>query len=179
MDNYDELLVRCAKQDAVAFQTLYKKTSPQMYSICLKILKNEALAEEVLQEAYVKIWNNAHRFIPSKGKARTWMATVVRNKTLDKLRSLKVRPIEVEVSYEGMEFASQQLNPEQFSHLSEDTQQLLHCLGQLKPEYKECVLLSYYYGHTHGEMAQQLQRPLGTVKAWIRRGLEKLRLCLH
>ena len=179
MNDYDELLARCAKRDAVAFQILYEQTSPRMYALCLSMLKHEGLAEDVLQEAYVKIWDNAHRFLPSKGKARTWMTTVVRNKTLDKLRSLKARPIETEVGYEGLEFASQYLEPEQFSSLSEETSQLMHCLNQLKPEQKECILLSYYYGHTHEEMARQLKRPLGTVKAWIRRGLEKLRLCLH
>jgi len=179
MEDYNALLARCAQRDAAAFQILYEKTSPRMYALCLGILKHEGLAEDVLQEAYVKIWDNAHRFMPSKGKARTWMTTVVRNKTLDKLRSLKARPIETEIIYEGVEFASQRLEPDQFSSLNEDTHQLMHCLNKLKPEQKECILLSYYYGHTHEEMSQQLERPLGTVKAWIRRGLEKLRLCLQ
>ena len=178
MTDCDELLARCAQRDAVAFQKLYEQTSSRMYALCLRMLKHEGLAEDVLQEAYVKIWDNAHRFMPTKGKAMTWMTTVVRNKTLDKLRSLKSRPVETEAVYEGIEFASENLEPDQFSSLSEDTAKLMECLDCLKPEQKECILMSYYYGHTHEEMSRELERPLGTVKAWIRRGLERLRLCL-
>ena len=179
MTDCDELLARCAQRDAVAFQKLYEQTSPRMYALCLRMLKHEGLAEDVLQEAYVKIWDNAHRFMPSKGKAMTWMTTVVRNKTLDKLRSLKSRPVETEVVYEGIEFASESLEPDQVSSLSEDTVKLMECLDSLKPEQKECILMSYYYGHTHEEMSRKLEKPLGTVKAWIRRGLERLRPCLQ
>lgn len=178
MTDCDELLARCAQRDAVAFQKLYEQTSSRMYALCLRMLKHEGLAEDVLQEAYVKIWDNAHRFIPAKGKAMTWMTTVVRNKTLDKLRSLKSRPVETETVYEGIEFASENLEPDQFSSLSEDTSKLLECLEKLKSEQKECILMSYYYGHTHEEMSRELERPLGTVKAWVRRGLERLRVCL-
>ena len=178
MTDCDELLARCAQRDAIAFKKLYEITSPRMYALCFRMLKHEGLAEDVLQEAYVKIWDNAHRFMPAKGKAVTWMTTVVRNKTLDKLRSLKSRPVETEAVYEGLEFASEALEPDQFSSLSEDTAKLMQCLNHLKPEQKECILMSFYYGHTHEEMSKQLNKPLGTVKAWIRRGLERLRLCL-
>ena len=179
MIDCDELLARCAQRDAIAFKKLYEATSPRMYALCFRMLKHEGLAEDVLQEAYLKIWDNAHRFIPTKGRAVTWMTTVVRNKTLDKLRSLKSRPVEVETIYEGIEFASEALEPDKLSSLSEDAEKLMQCLNHLKAEQKECILMSFYYGYTHDEMSKQLNKPLGTVKAWIRRGLERLRLCLR
>ena len=178
MTDCDELLARCAQHDATAFKKLYEITSPRMYALCIHMLKHKSLAEDVLQEAYMKIWSNAHHFIPTKGRAVTWITIIVRNETLDKLRSLQSRPVEIEVVYEGIEFASEALEPDQFSSLSEDTIKLMHCLSYLKPEQKECILMSFYYGHTHEEMSKQLNKPLGTVKAWIRRGLKRLRLCL-
>lgn len=179
MDDCNELLIRCSRQDVEAFRQLYVKTSPKMYAICLRILKQEALAEDVLQEAYVKIWHSADQYVSAKGKAVTWMATVVRNKSLDKLRSLNARPQEVDVTYEGVEFASEDLSPDQLAHLSDDAGRLKECLSVLKPEQQKVILMSYYHGYTHEEMSKEMDKPLGTIKAWVRRGLEKLRSCLN
>ncbi|MGV6809436.1 MAG: sigma-70 family RNA polymerase sigma factor [bacterium] len=175
----DALLIRCAKHDSEAFRQLYAQTSAKMYAICLRIVKQDQLAEDVLQEAYVKIWHSADQYTQQKGKAVTWMATVVRNKALDKLRSLKIRPQETDVSYEGEEFASHDLAPEQLAHLSDDVQQLHQCLQQLKPIQRQAILMAYYQGYTHEELSNTMQKPLGTIKAWVRRGLEKLRTCLN
>lgn len=178
-DECDALLMRCAQQDNEAFRRLYTQTSAKMYAICLRIVKQDQLAEDVLQEAYVKIWHSADQYTRQKGKAVTWMATVVRNKALDKLRSLKIRPQETDVSYESEEFASHDLAPDQLAHLSDDVQQLHQCLQQLKPIQREAILMAYYQGYTHEELSKAMQKPLGTIKAWVRRGLEKLRTCLN
>jgi RNA polymerase sigma-70 factor (ECF subfamily) len=179
MNDCDDLLVRCSQKDQAAFQQLYQQTSAKMYAVCLRILHQEALAEDVLQEAYVKVWHSADQYTRAKGKAVTWIATVVRNKALDKLRHLKTRPQEVEAAYEGLEFASMDLTPDQLTGVGQDAQQLHKCLQQLKPEQQEGILMSYYYGYTHEEMSQIMGKPLGTIKAWVRRGLEKLRSCLN
>jgi RNA polymerase sigma-70 factor (ECF subfamily) len=178
-DNYNELLLRCVDKDRKAFQELYKACSPKLYSLALRFLKRSGLAEEILQESFLKIWNSAHLYNPHKGKAMTWMATITRNKSLDKLRTLKAKPQETETVYEGADFASIEMEPEDFTAIEQDVGGLMKCLDELQPEQKECILLSYYYGHTHQELAVKLNRPLGTVKAWIRRGLEKLRVCLQ
>ncbi len=178
-DKYADLLQRCAaSRDQIAFKQLYEETSPKLLSLCIRLLQDKQLAEDVLQEGFIKIWEKADTYAPSKGKAMTWMATVVRNKALDKLRSLKTKAAETEIQYEGLEFASADLAPDSLENLSQDMKGLMDCLNKLKPAQRECILLSYYYGHTHQELSDKLEKPLGTVKAWIRRGLEDLRPCL-
>ena len=109
----------------------------------------------------------------------TWMTTIVRNQALDKLRMAKSRPVLAdEGEYETLEFASNELTPDSLKELSDDTQQLLTCMQKLKPEQRECIMSAFYYGNTHDELAAKMDRPLGTVKAWIRRGMEQLRGCL-
>jgi RNA polymerase sigma-70 factor (ECF subfamily) len=178
-DNCNELLLRCAQRDNIAFRKLYEVTSPRLYSVALRLLKKESLAEEILQEAFIKIWNSAGSYRVEKGKAITWMATITRNKALDKLRALKTRPQETETQYEGLDFISKDVQPDRLTGMDEELKQLINCLDELQPEQKECILMSYYYGHTHQELSDKLDRPLGTVKAWIRRGLAKLKLCLE
>jgi len=177
-DIYAELLQKTAQGDQLAFKKLYEVTSPKLMSLCLRLMRTEALAEDVLQEGFIKVWQKADTFTPGKGKALTWMSTVIRNKGLDKLRSLKTKATETEIQYEGLEFSSPDLQPDNLEDLSQDVQGLMACLNKLKPDQRECILLSYYYGHTHQELADKMGRPLGTIKAWIRRGLEDIRPCL-
>lgn len=173
--------MRCASphRDREAFKQLYELTSPRLFSLVLGLLKQRSLAEETLQEAYLKIWNSANTYHQGKGKAITWMATVTRNKALDKLRSLKARPQETETVYEGIEFTAPDLRPDSLTTVDEGLKSLMDCLEELQAEQKECILLSYYQGYTHQELAEKMDKPLGTVKAWIRRGLEKIRVCLE
>ncbi len=180
-DNYNELLIRCASphRDQSAFKQLYESTSPRLFSLALGLLKNKGLAEEILQESFFKIWSSADSYNQGKGKAITWMATVTRNKALDKLRSLKARPQETETVYEGVEFAAAGLEPDSLTTVDQGLKQLMKCLDDLQAEQKECILMSYYHGYTHQELAKKMDKPLGTVKAWIRRGLEKIRVCLE
>ncbi|RVU83961.1 sigma-70 family RNA polymerase sigma factor [Leucothrix sargassi] len=177
-DNFAELLEKCAAKDQRAFKQLYEEASPKLYSLSLRLVQKPELAEDVIQEAFIKIWQKAGTYNAQKGKAFTWMATVTRNTSLDKLRSLKLKASETHVEYEGLDFASDDLEPEHQESLSQDMQRLRECLKQLQPAQRECILLSYYYGHTHQELSVKLNKPLGTVKAWIRRGLESLKPCL-
>ena len=177
-DIYAELLQKTAQGDQLAFKKLYEETSPKLMSLCLRLMRTEALAEDVLQEGFINVWEKADSFTPGKGRALTWMSTVIRNKGLDKLRSLKTKAAETEIQYEGLEFSSKDLEPDSLENLSQDIKGLMDCLDQLKPNQRECILLSYYYGHTHQELAEKMDRPLGTIKAWIRRGLEDIRPCL-
>ncbi len=177
-DIYAELLNKAANGDQLAFKQLYEQCAPKLMSLCLRLMKTQALAEDVLQEGFIKIWEKADSFSPGKGKAMTWMSTIIRNKGLDKLRSLKTKAVETEIQYEGLEFSSADMEPDKLANMSQDVKGLMDCLEQLKPEQRECILLSYYYGHTHQELSTKLDRPLGTIKAWIRRGLEDIRPCL-
>jgi RNA polymerase sigma-70 factor (ECF subfamily) len=180
MDSLNELLIRCGQyKDAAAFRQLYESASPRLFALCRRMLRDETLAEDVLQEGFVKIWKNAPSFTSGKGSAMTWMSTIMRNQALDKLRMAKSRPLLAdEGEYETLDFASEELTPDNLKALSDDTQHLLKCMEQLKPEQRETIMSAFYYGHTHDELATKMNKPLGTVKAWIRRGLEQLRMCL-
>ncbi|WML92343.1 sigma-70 family RNA polymerase sigma factor [Thiothrix lacustris] len=176
----NELLIRSGQGDAKAFQHLYDAASPRLFAVCKRLLRDEALAEDVLQEGFIKVWHHAAQFSASKASAMTWMTTIVRNQALDKLRQVKSRPESSEdVEYETLEFASLEPEPDALHQWGEDAQRLWHCLETLKPEQRECILQAFYHGQTHDELARTLVKPLGTVKAWIRRGLEQLRGCLQ
>lgn len=177
-DPYSPLLERCARGDERALEELYRRASPRLYGVCLRILRQESLAEEVLQEAFIKIWDHAGSYSRARGSGMTWMVSIARNRALDLLRSLRVRPEQVDVQYEGLEFAAEDPDPEEAAHLEDASRAVMDCLRQLKAEQRRCILLAYHHGHTHEELARLLETPLGTVKAWIRRGLERLRKCL-
>lgn len=177
-DLYSELLERCARGDEGALAQLYKLASPRLYGLCLRLLRQEALAEEVLQECFVKIWTHSARFSRQKGSGLTWMMSIVRNRALDIHRSLKTEPDFVDVEYEGLDFASDTPGPDDLAQHSEEARAIVRCLQELREDQRRCILLAFYQGHTHDELAAMLDTPLGTVKAWIRRGLERLRQCL-
>ena len=175
----NELLMRSGRGDAQAFQQLYAAAAPRLFALCKRLLRDEALAEDVLQEGFVKVWHHAAQFSASKASAMTWITTIVRNQALDKLRYVKTHPaMAEEVDYETLDYASLDPTPEALHQLGEDTQRLWQCLALLKPEQRDCILQAFYHGKTHDELALALAKPLGTVKAWIRRGLEQLRGCL-
>ncbi len=177
-DPYAELLRLCARGDDKAFERLYQLTSPKLFSVCLKLMKTPHAAEDVLQDGFLKIWNNAASFNPERASSMTWMATVVRNRGLDVLRSKRSRPQEVETEYEGIDFSSTDPSPSDLAGVSMSAQRVHECMEQLQEKQRQSILMAYYYGHTHEEIAAHLEAPLGTVKAWVRRGVERLRKCL-
>lgn len=176
----NELLIRSGQGDAKAFQQLYKATAPRLFALCKRLLRDEALAEDVLQECFVKVWHHAGQFTASKASAMTWITTIMRNQALDKLRQAKNRPEVMEdAEYESLEFASLEPGPDALHQMSDEAQRLWQCLEHLEAKQRECILQAFYYGQTHEELAHSLTTPLGTVKAWIRRGLKQLKGCLQ
>lgn len=179
---FNNLLARCALRDEKALEELYAKASPRLYALALGIVKRQEWAEEVLQDAFVKVWMNADRFRPDKSGSMTWISTIVRNRAVDKIREVQRNPLLQDHKLDDVTetpLLSGEAKPEDFSLMSQDMQALMNCLGTLEQDQKDAILLSYYHGYSHQELADKLTRPLGTVKGWIRRGLEKLRLCLE
>ena len=174
----DALLLRAGKGDVRAFEELYGATSRKLFAAAFFILKDEAIAEEVLQEACIKIWHHAGSFDPQKASALTWMNRVVRNRALDVIRSQKARPEEVAVEWEGPEFAAENPGPMDLADIAVSSEHLSECLKELQEQQRQVILMAYLYGHTHDELSTITGSPLGTIKAWIRRGLERLRQCL-
>jgi len=173
MNSLNTLLLQAAQNNQAAFQQLYKETSPKLFSLSLRLVNyDNETAEDILQEAFIKIWNKADKFNAEKGSAMSWMSTVVRNQAFDRLRSYKSRPQLVEeFDFETVEYTSKQLQPEQQHSHSEQIAVFKELLENLPENQRECVTHSIVYGRSHSEIAEIMNKPLGTVKAWLRRNM--------
>ncbi|MBD3610147.1 MAG: sigma-70 family RNA polymerase sigma factor [Gammaproteobacteria bacterium] len=169
-----DLLIACSRGDHKAFELLYQKTSPNLYAVSLRILKNEASAQECLQEAFIKIWNNAARYTPERAQATTWMSTITRNMAVDILRRSGRASFAGELEFENL---SDEKAEEEMFHGS-DARLLQRCMEELREQPRQALMHAYYDGMTHGELSEHMDVPLGTIKTWIRRALEQLRQCL-
>ena len=165
------LLAATAEGDKNAFSRLYRLTSPKLYAIALRILKIEGQAQECLQEAYLSVWRQAATYQEGKAAPMTWLVTIVRNRALDMLRRQRH-----ELRREEVELDMLSAPP---SGESVDSLAIEKCLQLLREDQRQCLQLAYYEGLTHPELADRLSHPIGTIKTWIRRGLEQLRQCLE
>ncbi|MDH5327189.1 MAG: sigma-70 family RNA polymerase sigma factor [Gammaproteobacteria bacterium] len=175
-DRLLQLIAQCALKDQDAFKTLYQLTSAKLFGVALRILKQEARAEEALQEACLKIWRYAADYNVQRGRPMTWLINIVRNQSLDMLRASTSRQeadhtewtdeLEDTVSHSGDSEADDELN------------RLMNCMELLNEDQQKCLLMVYHQGFTASEVSQQGKWPLGTVKTWVRRGLASIRECL-
>ncbi len=167
-----ELLAATADGDKTAFARLYRLTSPKLFAIALRILKQETRAQECLQESYLSVWRQAAIYQPGKASPMTWLVTITRNRAIDLLRKQRSQPIT-----EGAEIETfcSPGNPVSLT----DQMAMQKCLDELKEAQQDCIRLAYFEGLTHPELAERLKLPVGTIKTWIRRGLQQLRQCLE
>lgn len=176
----EELLAATARGDQKSFRNLYEASSSHLFGLLLRMLKRRDWAEEALQDCYVKIWQKADTYAPEKGAPLTWLMTVARYRALDLLRMK--RP-EVEMPEENeaapLTFEDESEDPLARAEEQEGMFALRKCMKGLQDEQQRSVLLAYYEGYTHQELAVAMKAPLGTVKSWVRRGLQKLRECLE
>ena len=175
-DGLADLLGRAAARDASAFSALYKATSAKLYGVVVRILPRGDAAADVLQEAYVRIWEKAGEFDPAKGSPLAWMATIARNRALDEVR--RVRPASLEDLPESFEPAADEVDPLAARERSEGLAALLKCLQALDDEKRAVVLLAYYRGSSREALAKRFGRPVPTIKTWLHRSLAQLRDCL-
>lgn len=179
-----DLMAAAARGDHAAFAQVYERTHAHLFGVALRILGRHQSAEDVLQEAFINIWKNAAAYRSNVGgqdiQPMTWLIAIVRNKALDALRS-RTRRQETELGEEQGEGASTQAAAPSALDLFSAATQALHiegCMGGLDGTHRQSLALAYYQGLTHSEVAAQMGAPLGSVKAWIRRGLDKLKDCL-
>jgi RNA polymerase sigma-70 factor (ECF subfamily) len=174
-------LLAAGKRDAIAFRALYDASSSKLFGFALRILHKRELAEEVLQESYVAIWNNAANYQSHLAAPMTWMATIVRNKAFDQLRRSNAM---VEIDAEQFDgevinaLQDPQASPIEALQMSGDAKALAWCMSALEGAQRQVLALAYFHDLSHSEVAAQMTLPIGTVKTWIRRSLEKLRVCL-
>lgn len=170
-----------AQRDAAAFRSLYDATSAKLFGFALRILGKRELAEEVMQESFVAIWHNAGSYQSHLAAPMTWMATIVRNKAFDLLRRS-----DVAAEIDGDPFDAAIMNalhdpaatPIEALELSRDAKALAYCMSALEGLHRQVVGLAFFHDLSHSEVAQQMALPIGTVKTWIRRSLERLKACL-
>jgi RNA polymerase sigma-70 factor (ECF subfamily) len=170
------LLAAVAKGDEAAFARLYAATRAKLYGVVVRILRREDLADEVMQETYLKIWHRAGQFDPLRASPITWMVAIARNRAIDLLRRRTEASIEEEP--EAMEVATDSPDPLARRELNEDIQRLLACIGRLPAERQRLVLLAYYNGWSREQLAAELDTPVNTIKTWLRRSLLEIRECL-
>ncbi len=174
----EQLVAQCAAGDAAALHTLYQNTSAQLFGVLKRILVRRDLAEEALQDVYVSIWRNAKEYRPAKGAVLTWMTSIARYRAIDIKRS---RKREVHFA-DPVEYVSEEVDPAadlaNVTGLEADVVRLRACLDQLGAMQRNAVCLAYLKGLSHDEVSVALRSPLGTVKSWVRRGLESLKGCL-
>ena len=180
-DDLAALLGRVALQDRAAFEQIYRATCAHLLGIAFRILNQRERAEEVLQESFMNVWHNAAGFKPQVASPMTWLINIVRNKAIDTLRSGKTeRSSTFALDDEAMQVAADE--SQQPQHLLDQSLVKLKidgCMAGLGAQQRQALALAYYSGMVHTEIAEALHAPLGTAKAWVRRGLDKLKSCLE
>lgn len=170
-----------AKRDASALRALYDATSAKLFGFAMRILNKKELAEEALQESFVAIWNNAGSYQSHLAAPMTWMATIARNKAFDILRRTD-DVVEIDAEQFDIEVMNSlkdmQATPIETLQMSDDAKALAYCMSMLDGVHRQVVALAFYHDLSHSEVARQMALPIGTVKSWIRRSLERLSACL-
>ncbi|MBK7333244.1 MAG: sigma-70 family RNA polymerase sigma factor [Betaproteobacteria bacterium] len=180
-----DLVARVALGDRQAFRRLYDATAPSLLGVALRLLRDRGRAEDVIQEAFVSVWHRAGGFRASASAPMTWLTAIVRNRALDTLRSDARHDadplVDDEDEDEGATREIEDDRPEPLGLLTQATDALAvrACFETIDGSQRQCLALAYYHGLTHAEMAAHLGSPIGSVKVWLRRGLEKLRRCLE
>ena len=172
-----DLLARITKRERAAFEELYTRYSNILYATAMKFLKEDADAQDVVQDVFIQIWDKAKLYDPAKGKPLTWALTMTRNRSIDRIRAIQ-RRTRLRDDFEKETVADESAGiREALSGVdaSERTQILRDAVGRLSPEQRKVIDLAFFGGLTQSEIADRLGEPLGTVKARARRGLMKLK----
>ena len=171
-----EALVATGAEDRAAFATLYSLTSAKLFGVCLRICGDRGAAEDVLSEVYLTIWRRAGAFEPGRASPISWLATIARNRAIDWRRSAGRR--QAVTLDDAPEVADPDPSVEERMIESDDTKQLHLCLDQLDVKQRGAIRSAFFGGLTYAELAERDRVPLGTMKSWVRRGLQRLKDCL-
>jgi RNA polymerase sigma-70 factor (ECF subfamily) len=175
------LLDRVAQHDPAALKALYDHCSSKLFGLAIRVVSKREWAEDVLQESFLNIWRSAGDYRASLSPPMAWMGLIVRSRGLDFLRRRAAERSHVTQEIDEVmadTLAGDSSCPMETAQASEQAWALHQCLGKLENSHREVVSLAYLRDLSHSELAQKLQLPLGTVKTWIRRGLDQLRLCM-
>jgi RNA polymerase sigma-70 factor (ECF subfamily) len=184
-----QLLARTGLGDRAAFARLYELSSAQIFGVLLRIQRDRALAEDLLQEVYVSVWKAAAGFDAARAQPLTWLTSIARNKAIDSLRRAQAQPQLESTSRDEDDddappdavarAASPEPGPMEMLAQASDARRLQQCMQGLTAAQRQSVALAFFDGLSHSEVADQLRLPLGTVKSWVRRALLSLKGCLE
>ncbi|MCF3935428.1 sigma-70 family RNA polymerase sigma factor [Acuticoccus sp. M5D2P5] len=171
----EDLLAKTALGDRRAFRKLYERSNARLFALCYRILNDPAEAEDVVQDAYVKIWRYAERYSASRARPMTWMIAIARNLAIDRLRARKSPAAALDVASSVADTA---MRPDERSMASAEAKRLIACIKSLGEQDARLVRIAYFGGVTYAALAQRDGTPLGTIKSRMRRALASLRGCL-
>ena len=179
------LLARTGMGDSACFAALYERTSGHLLAVVLRIQRNRALAEDLLQEVYVSVWKAAGSFDAARSQPLTWLTHIARNRAIDSLRRAQTQPPMESTTRDDDErpdaadtMADNAPGPLELLGLASQKRELSACMERLTAPQRQSVALAFFDGLSHAEVAAQLREPLGTVKSWVRRALATLKGCL-
>ena len=173
-----QLLARVALGDRAAFRQLYDATAPSLFGVALRIVRQRDRAEEVLQDAFVNAWNRASGYQAALSQPMTWLTAIVRNRALDELRSgarHSTTSLDDDEQGGAPEPEDDRPNPLGLLEQAADALSIRACLDAIEGPQRQCLALVYYHGLSHSEIASHLGSPIGSIKGWVRRGLDKLK----
>lgn len=174
--DYEAQVLACSRGDYGALRSLYEREAAWLMGVAMRIVRRREIADEVLHDAFIQIWQKSSTYQPALGSARGWIYSIVRNRALDTLR---INHHELTVSDTVTEeLPSDESGPAEVLSEHRNAQALHHCLEGLDDQKRLCILLAYIEGYTQAQIALHLDRPLGTIKAWTRRALHLLKECL-
>jgi len=183
-----QLMSRAALGDRGAFARLYDLTSGHLYAVVLRIQRDRALAEDLLQEVYVNVWRSVGSFDAAQSQPMTWLTSVARNKAIDSLRRAQSQPVMQSVHRDDddderpdldQQLVDESPGPADLLSQAGDARLLDTCMQGLTAPQRQSVALAFFDGLSHAEVAAHLHQPLGTVKSWVRRALLSLKECLE
>ncbi|HEX4051337.1 MAG TPA: sigma-70 family RNA polymerase sigma factor [Steroidobacteraceae bacterium] len=181
----DRLLQQCGRGDQGAFAELYRRTSPRLFALCLRMLRDRGTAEDVLQDSFVTVWRRASTFDATRGSAISWLITLTRNRAIDRLRAQRETALDplTTLDYAAGKAVEDStgdgLSPAAAAEGTQESGRLQRCLEELDPHPQRSIREAFFSGATYNELARRSNVPLGTMKSWIRRGLLQLRKCLE
>lgn len=172
-----DLIRAVGSGNRIAFRRLYDRTAPKLFGIILRIIRDRSLAEDILQDVFLRIWRNAESFSLEAGAPLAWLNSIARNRTIDVLRRKSlVLPAPDKEDANWCENIAEAHDRE--ANIL-DIAALRHCLGETDESTRSCILLAYYEGYSREELAVRFGKPVNTIKTWLRRGLATLKTCLE
>jgi RNA polymerase sigma factor (sigma-70 family) len=176
-DELAPLLTAVAAGDKIAFRALYDRTAPKLFAIILRISRSRATAEEILQDVFLRVWNNAGSFSPEAGSGMAWLVSIARNRAIDVIRQKS--PARAALAEDKPHPYDAIADPADRQTQMNDIAALRQCFGTIEEPTRSCLLLAYYEGWSREELAVRYATPVNTIKSWLHRGLGRLKDCLE